>query len=432
MSSETDASKVTWEIEAELETFADGELLRVRNSEGRLALGRRYRDCQAPRDSSEFALLVGHALPHVAEIVTTDSNYTIIYDLPPTSSLMAELDYKRIPFDQGLKILWQVAETLQILHEHSLSYHQLRPENCVLLSDGSIRCLGAGLPCTPAQSDTTELAYTDPSATHAACDPSSDIYRFGVFGYHLATGDLPFTLKSKAELTARAPAPLPAIGKRASDWPPDFFDLIARCVNLNRNNRPASAYALLQALSRFSANTPIPRNAAATVAVNMTTRASRGINLSTGRSEVKWWEKMTASRSMTVILVCALVGALLFLYGQEDLSKVTHYTKSLLETRTLAVEDLPVGTYTGTLTIVPKQRELPFTIVREAEMAHLSFGTCLRSPLAIETGHFVCNTRDGILTLSSPPPTLKGTLNIFGKQFTFEAASMDHHAQRGS
>ena len=92
-------------------------------------------------------------------------------------------------------------------------------------------------------------------------DGRSDIYSLGVVMYQMLTGDLPLKADSTLEqLMAHLNTPPRPIHEVRPDLPPEFAAAVMRCLEKNRDLRPATGAALIKEL-QWASSRPAPAHA---------------------------------------------------------------------------------------------------------------------------------------------------------------------------
>ncbi len=109
-----------------------------------------------------------------------------------------------IEWKEALYLTSQVLKALQHAHEHGIVHRDIKPQNIMLLQDGTIKVTDFGIArfSDKATRTMTEHAigsvhYISPEqARGEATDGKSDIYSVGVMLYEMLTGKLPFDADS--------------------------------------------------------------------------------------------------------------------------------------------------------------------------------------------------------------------------------------------
>lgn len=170
----------------------------------------------------------------------------------------------RLPTAEVVRIGREVAAGLAAAHERGLIHRDIKPANLWLdWRSGRVKILDFGL-----ARDT--VALDEPSLTQSGAivgtphfmapeqaegleiDARTDLFSLGSVLYCTATGELPFPgnspLRVLAALANRTP---PRADSLVKDLPPDLGELIARLLQKDPADRPASAQDVAQELARF-------------------------------------------------------------------------------------------------------------------------------------------------------------------------------------
>jgi hypothetical protein len=175
-------------------------------------------------------------------------------------SLDARLRHGRLSADEVVRIGRQVAEGLAAAHERGLIHRDIKPSNIWLEAPGGrVKILDFGLarPAQRSEGLTQEGAilgtpgYMSPEQAHGQpVDHRTDLFSLGCVLYGMATGKAPFRGDDKlATLVAVASHQPPAPAALVPDLPPDLSDLIMALLSKAREQRPASARLVAEALT---------------------------------------------------------------------------------------------------------------------------------------------------------------------------------------
>ena len=185
-------------------------------------------------------------------------------------SLRARLAAGRLPTQDAISILRDVARALAYAHEHGVVHRDIKPENVLLSGEtavvvdfGIAKALSAAREDGPsgrkdvAPGDAltergTSLgtpAYMAPEqvAGEETMDYRVDIYAWGMLAHEMLAGRHPFVGKSASQLLAAQIAEVPPT-LEADDAPPAVAELVRRCVAKSPDDRPQRATELLRAL----------------------------------------------------------------------------------------------------------------------------------------------------------------------------------------
>lgn len=164
----------------------------------------------------------------------------------------------RIPVDQALNIIQQIAEALNYAWtEQKLIHRDIKPDNIMLTTNGRAKLADLGLARVAGEIDGSETdevmgtpQYISPEAlTGAPLDCRSDIYSLGATFYHFITGRFPFEGKTAMEI-AKKHLTDPVIPPRSIDpsIPESVSNIIVKMMAKNPVMRYQSAEELIDDL----------------------------------------------------------------------------------------------------------------------------------------------------------------------------------------
>ena len=206
------------------------------------------------RFQREARLLASLNHPHIGGIYGFEDASgvpALVLELVEGDTLAERLRTGRIPVSEALHIARQIADALEIAHEHGIVHRDLKPANIKITSKGTVKVLDFGLAKTVAQPVDGEAAPTaDMSSTVTAegrilgtpayIIPSrhwgsqstgvQDVWAFGCLLFEMLTGRRPFDGRHPTETIAR-------VLEREPDWsaiqpgtPENVCRLMRRCL----------------------------------------------------------------------------------------------------------------------------------------------------------------------------------------------------------
>jgi len=162
---------------------------------------------------------------------------------------------------RGLTILVDVAEALATAHEAGVVHRDLKPDNVLVATDGSVRVADWGL--SRGVVDTERLTRTGivmgtpqymapEQITAGTLGPATDLYAFGVMLHEILAGRLPF---ADEDVTSVVQAHLRRRPPRLDGLPPDLSNLLDRLLAKSPADRPETAHDVADRLRTTLATT---------------------------------------------------------------------------------------------------------------------------------------------------------------------------------
>lgn len=185
----------------------------------------------------------------------------IVMELISGITLRQYMDRKRpVPWKQVLHFSKQIADALQHAHERGVIHRDIKPQNILLLQNGTIKVADFGIAAFENEINETKgqaigsLNYIAPEQLKGKkADVRGDVYSLGVSMYEMLTGFKPYTGETPLEILQKqqAAAPLP-IRAFDVDVPQEFEDIVLKAMAPEPENRYKSAEELKKALNTFT------------------------------------------------------------------------------------------------------------------------------------------------------------------------------------
>ncbi|PIE17376.1 MAG: hypothetical protein CSA65_09090 [Proteobacteria bacterium] len=146
--------------------------------------------------------------------------------------------HRRPPQDVVVRVLVQVAESLNVAHRAGIVHRDLKPDNIFMLAQGGTKLLDFGVarantslvsrPRTSIQRAIGTPPYMSPEQiTGDPVDHRADVYALGVLAFRLLTGRLPYRGETSAQvMTMHVEAPIPRASELSSRLPPAIDDVL--------------------------------------------------------------------------------------------------------------------------------------------------------------------------------------------------------------
>ena len=210
---------------------------------------------------------------------TPDGRPWLVIPFVDGASITAHCEQLALGLEERVRLLIEVAETVQFAHARLVVHRDLKPSNILVTREGAVRLLDFGIaklleaaPESTGESPRSEIRVLTPE--HAAPeqvrgDPvttATDVYALGVLLYQLLTGTRPHVAGDRSLLAfERAiledePAP-PSVAGATQPWGRRLRGDLDRIVQMALRKEPerryGSAAALAEDLQRWMAGHPV-------------------------------------------------------------------------------------------------------------------------------------------------------------------------------
>ena len=163
---------------------------------------------------------------------------------------------------ESLHFITQIMRALSHAHSRGIVHRDIKPQNIMVLRDGSVRVTDFGIACleNSAQTLTQEalgsVHYISPEQARGdRTDARSDIYSAGVVLYEMLTGRLPFVGDSAVSVAIQHLSSIPLAPREINKEIPEQLELICmKAMTPDLDRRYASAEAMIADLEAFRKN----------------------------------------------------------------------------------------------------------------------------------------------------------------------------------
>jgi serine/threonine-protein kinase len=189
-------------------------------------------------------------------LTTRGEQYIVMQYIEGTG--LSQLLYLKDPILNGkrLKLIRQMAESLDYVHKHGYIHRDICPRNFIVAPDGNNLTLidfGLTLPATepfmqPGNRTGTPLYMAPEVLRRRMTDKRLDIFSFGVTAYQILTHEYPWPVgdtSGMAALAHDAEPPKPITDLRA-DLNPVLASAIMQCIRAKPEERPESMEVFLK------------------------------------------------------------------------------------------------------------------------------------------------------------------------------------------
>jgi serine/threonine-protein kinase len=219
------------------------------------------------REAKALAALNHPGIAHVYDAGHQGGVAYLVMELVEGEDLSAVIARGAVPLGAALPIARQVAEAIQVAHEHGIIHRDLKPANIKLRDDGTVKVLDFGLakifrPETAGAWDSMTSPTLTARATHAGvilgtaaymapeqakgqpADRRADVWAFGVVFYEMLTGRRAFGGDDVSETLAAVLKDTPTADALPADAPASVRRLLRRCLEKDRAKRLDSMTAV--------------------------------------------------------------------------------------------------------------------------------------------------------------------------------------------
>lgn len=216
-------------------------------------------------ESHAVAMLSHPNIVAVYDVSHNDNVEYIVMELVDGITLKQYMERKgMVAWKEVVHFTKQISKPLAHAHERGIIHRDIKPQNIMLLRDGTIKVGDFGIAAL--ENEVYEnngeaigsIHYIAPEQARGECpDARSDIYSLGVMMYEMLTGGLPFTGNTLGEIAVQHmnAKPVPPHEKN-HEIPLELERITLKAMNAELSERYQSANALLSDLEAFI-HTPV-------------------------------------------------------------------------------------------------------------------------------------------------------------------------------
>ena len=212
-------------------------------------------------DESQAVAQLSHAnIVSVYDVSTNPDREYIVMELIDGITLNQYLERRgRMDWRESLHFITQIMRGLSHAHSRGIIHRDIKPQNIMVLRDGSVKVADFGIACLANQGQTLtqealgSVHYISPEQARGdRIDARSDIYSAGVVLYEMLTGRLPFEGDSAVSVAIQHLSSVPLAPRDIDPSIPEPLELICmKAMNSDPNKRYASADAMIEDLEKF-------------------------------------------------------------------------------------------------------------------------------------------------------------------------------------
>ena len=212
-------------------------------------------------DESQAVAQLSHAnIVSVYDVSTNPDREYIVMELIDGITLKQYMERRgRMDWRESLHFITQIMRGLSHAHSRGIIHRDIKPQNIMVLRDGSVKVADFGIACLANQGQTLtqealgSVHYISPEQARGdRIDARSDIYSAGVVLYEMLTGRLPFEGDSAVSVAIQHLSSVPLAPRDIDSSIPEPLELICmKAMNSDPNKRYASADAMIEDLEKF-------------------------------------------------------------------------------------------------------------------------------------------------------------------------------------
>ena len=213
------------------------------------------------RDESRAVAQLSHAnIVSVYDVSTSGDTEYIVMELIDGITLKQYMERRgRMDWREAMHFITQIMRALSHAHSRGIIHRDIKPQNIMVLRDGSVKVADFGIACLENEGQTLtqealgSVHYISPEQARGdRIDARSDIYSAGVVLYEMLTGRLPFEGDSAVSVAIQHLSSGPLPPRDINPDIPEALELICmKAMSPNADKRYPTADAMLEDLERF-------------------------------------------------------------------------------------------------------------------------------------------------------------------------------------
>lgn len=212
-------------------------------------------------ESQAVAMLSHPNIVAVYDVSHSDDIEYIVMELIDGITLKQYMDRRgKLSWKETLHFSKQIAKALSHAHERGIIHRDIKPQNIMLLRDGTIKVGDFGIAALENEIDENNgqaigsIHYIAPEQARGNCpDARSDIYSLGVVMYEMLTGQLPYTGDTLGEIAVKHMNADPVLPHELNpDIPPELESITLKAMAPKLEDRYQSAKDLLEDLEAIT------------------------------------------------------------------------------------------------------------------------------------------------------------------------------------
>ena len=215
------------------------------------------------RDESQAVAMLSH--PNIVSVYDVSRGETeyIVMELIDGITLKQYMEKRgQLNWREALHFITQITKALAHAHSRGIIHRDIKPQNIMVLRDGSVKVADFGIACLANSANTLtqealgSVHYMSPEqAKGDRIDARSDISSSGVVLYEMLTGRLPFEGDNAVSVAIQHLSSVPLSPREINPDVPEALELICmKAMASDIDKRYASANEMLADLEEFRKN----------------------------------------------------------------------------------------------------------------------------------------------------------------------------------
>ncbi|MBR6259639.1 MAG: Stk1 family PASTA domain-containing Ser/Thr kinase, partial [Oscillospiraceae bacterium] len=214
-------------------------------------------------ESQAVAMLSHPNIVSVYDVSHSNNIDYIVMELIDGITLKQYINHRgKLSWKETLHFAIQITKALQHAHSRGIIHRDIKPQNIMILKDGSIKVADFGIAYLESSQNTISreamgsVHYMSPEqAKGGSIDARSDIYSVGVVMYEMLTGRLPFEGDTAVSIAIQHISSMPLMPRDlVPEIPAGMEAITMRAMESDINARYASSGELLHDLEEFRKN----------------------------------------------------------------------------------------------------------------------------------------------------------------------------------
>ena len=213
------------------------------------------------RDESRAVAQLSHSnIMSVYDVSRKSEVEYIVMELIEGITLKQYMERRgQMDWREALHFITQIMRGLSHAHSRGIIHRDIKPQNIMILRDGTVKVADFGIACLADASETVtqealgSVHYISPEQARGdRMDARSDIYSAGVVLYEMLTNRLPFEGDSAVSVAIQHLSSVPLDPREVNPDVPEAMELICKkAMNPTVDKRYVSADAMLEDLEKF-------------------------------------------------------------------------------------------------------------------------------------------------------------------------------------